>query len=345
MILSDTKNIFIFVTSYGDATKTLIFSSANDLYGKFADNAFLANTWYHVVVTRTANGTANFYINGALSGSPNQNTSVPTSNGVVVGIGGRPTEAGQNFNGKIDDLKVYNYVLTPWQIAQEYNGGGPVGYWKMDEGENKTVYDWSGNGRNGTLSLNGSPATSTAWQAETSCKKGRCLDFDGTDDYVNISDSPFDFTSDFSISTWVKADAVSASLQGFVCKAENGAYCLEMSGNGANKIDFAVRDATAYRYAVANNTMSNNTWYHVVGLVQGTSVKLYINGVLQSTQGTLTSAVSTTNVNLIIGGNPSATVPTYLFNGKIDEVKVYNYALSPLQIREDYNAGFGTYFK
>ena len=61
----------------------------------------------------------------------------------------------------------------------EETGPGPVGYWTFDEGLGTTAYDESGQGNDGTIA-------GAAWQDESMCVSGKCLYFDGTDDYVNI---------------------------------------------------------------------------------------------------------------------------------------------------------------
>ena len=194
------------------------------------------------------------------------------------------------------------------------------------------VTDSSGRGNTGTTV---GMATSTGVGAG---KIGQALNFDGSNDFVNVADSPFDFTGDFSISAWVYPENIAAGLH-IVSKYEAGAYALTTSEAGfASKFNFVVRDGTSAKFAATNNVGNNNTWHHLVGAVSGTSVKLYLDGVLQTTQGTLVSAVSTTNYPLSIGVNPGATYANF-FDGRIDEVRVYNRALSANEVNRLYNMG------
>ena len=327
---------FLFIVS-SSAGAFYAGNSGAPLNDSTEDNSVQFNTWQHVVVTRTSEGLLNFYINSQLSGSANQDGNIPVAGTTNVIIGNN--DAGtRTFDGHIDDLKVYNYVLTPWQIAQEYNGGAPIAYWKLDEGEGGTIYDWSDNSYNGTLSLNGSPATSTAWQVETNCKKGKCLDFDGTDDTVTFTDttaSVLDLTTTASISAWIKPADVSGS-QYILDKDQTTAYALMMSGS------------TLYGYfdiggsnSCSGGTIAANQWQHVMATYDGSYIRCYINGV-EVGKTADTGSIDVQDTSLYIGSDGGSA---NYFNGLIDEMKVYNYALSLAQIREDYNAGFGAYFK
>jgi len=84
------------------------------------------------------------------------------------------------MNGTIDDVRIYNRALTPAEVTQLYEWApAPVAKLEMDEGSGTTLYDSSGNSRNGTL--NGNPTWINA-------KYGKGVRLDGTGDYVQISD-------------------------------------------------------------------------------------------------------------------------------------------------------------
>jgi len=83
-------------------------------------------------------------------------------------------------DGKMDDVRVYNRALSPAEVDQLYNWApGPVMQLEMEEGSGTTLYDTSGNSRNGTL--NGNPTWSTG-------KYGKGVKLDGTGDFVQIND-------------------------------------------------------------------------------------------------------------------------------------------------------------
>lgn len=83
------------------------------------------NTWIHVVVTRTSTGVANFYINGTLSGTANQHSGTPMAGVGNVSIGnGTPADRiDVGWDGLIDEVRIYNRVLTTDEITHLYNMG------------------------------------------------------------------------------------------------------------------------------------------------------------------------------------------------------------------------------
>lgn len=80
-------------------------------------SSFDLNIWTHVVVTRTSTGIANFFINGVESGTANQNSGTPAAGTVNLLIGGDSRHA---WDGFIDDVRIYNRVLSPDEIKQLY---------------------------------------------------------------------------------------------------------------------------------------------------------------------------------------------------------------------------------
>ncbi len=126
------------------------------------------------------------------------------------------------FNGKIDDVRIYNRALSPTEVKQLYNLGtanaahsntvalsnGLVGYWTFDgpamDWRKNQVADASGNGNTGSLVSLG---TTTA---PTPGKIGQALKFDGSTSYVdigNVSALSFDRTTPFTISMWLKTSS------------------------------------------------------------------------------------------------------------------------------------------
>lgn len=95
-----------------------------------------------------------------------------------------------------------------------------------------------------------------------------------------------------------------------------------------------------YQFSPAHG-MSNNTWYHIVAVYNGTSMKIYKNGTELPGSTTFSGNISTNSYNVTIGqiaGTPDSW-NAYRWNGTIDEVKIYNRALSASEILADYRAG------
>jgi len=91
----------------------------------------------------------------------------------------------------------------------------------------------------------------------------------------------------------------------------------------------------------SGGTVRANEWQHVSATYDGSYIRCYING-KEVGKTADSGSIDTQDTTLYIGSDGGAA---NYFNGLIDEVKIYHYALSPIDIREDYNSGYGTYFK
>ena len=99
----------------------LVFYSDGATATNSAANSIRLNTWYHIVVTRDSTGAnTNFYVNGVLSGSVNQDSGTPVAGTTNVIIGNNSGQS-HTFDGLISDVRVYSRVLTPDEIKVIYN--------------------------------------------------------------------------------------------------------------------------------------------------------------------------------------------------------------------------------
>ena len=90
-----------------------------------------------------ADDTLKVYLNGVLVGSDTNITDTPSTFSQSLEIGKGYTN--EEFDGVIDQVRIYDYARTPAQIAWDYNRGKPVGHWKMDKGSGTTVYEFMPN--------------------------------------------------------------------------------------------------------------------------------------------------------------------------------------------------------
>ncbi|MFA6407732.1 MAG: LamG-like jellyroll fold domain-containing protein [Candidatus Paceibacterota bacterium] len=227
---------------------------------------------------------------------------------------------------------------------------GLVGEWKLDEYEGTTstiTYDSIGSS-NGTLANTPIRATST-------CKIGNCLSFDGVNDYVNVSDnSVLDFsTSPFSVSFWLYVNNSLASNTEYGLVNKNVTY----QGSAGWGLEISTWSVAAGKFNVANyittqttwgntnvykNSLDVNTWYHVVGIRNSTTTYIYVNGTLGSSKSHADGAGNVDNAQPIVIGDNSWG-PN--FPGYIDDVRVYNRALSADEVGQIYkSATFTRYF-
>ena len=309
------------------------------------------NTWYHVAVTYNGNNNElRFYVNGKddLNGpstaqqAPTASTTIKLANNVTNAVG---------FTGKLDELRRYNRALSPQEIQDLYNWApGPVGYWKMDEGNGSSALDSSGNSLTGTWQ-------GTLGNQWTAGKFGKAGNFNGTDNSINVASNSllsFERTDAFSVSAWVKTTSTtvrviaskytnSTTPNGWSLQANADEIGLQSSGK-INVVIANDNSTNGIRVASTNTTNINDgEWHHYEMTYNGSSaasgVKLYEDGIalpLSTGQDTLTNTiVNSQDVGI---GMRGGTVQ-YPFSGQIDNVKIYNYTRTPSQITEDMNAG------
>lgn len=249
----------------------------------------------------------------------------------------------RHFQGIIDDVNIYDYARTPAQIAWEYNKGKPIAHWRMDEGERSVVHDDSGNDNHGTLHLgsSGNTSTSSAW---TVGKLNDGMDFDGTDDYVDISDnSVFDFgnNTDFSIGAWVKSEGGVNDQLTILSKGDNSG----VSGRIIFKVYDDTDDAIFITAGSGNDcdgsidVLDGNWHYVLLEADRDGNLIGYVDGEVDCTSGSSNDQDLDTDINVQIGRSWDGTSDRRYFDGIIDEVKVWNYGLTPEQVKQEYNGG------
>lgn len=184
------------------------------------------------------------------------------------------------------------------------------------------------------------------------------LSLDGIDDYVEVADSDdFSFgdgssNSAFSYSFWVKVESTS-TFQHLISKgsSSNSEYLIQYSPGGygfsANCIFFALYAGSTSGAIVTSpaNSISANTWYHVVCTADGTGnrsgMKIYIDGVSQTltTSGLSSLTMINSTDPLRFGARSRSTVPDSFLQGKMDEIALFNSELSSSDVTSIYNSG------
>lgn len=216
---------------------------------------------------------------------------------------------------------------------------GKVGHWVPGLGvQGQTLFDISGHGNHGTLTN----MTNAAWVAG---KNGHALDFDGVDDYVNVgnpADGSLDFgTGAFSASVWVKPDVVGFTRE-LVNKWQRSSNPTNqtwgISINSLDRILFSIMDNIGTNFtAQSNSTVSANVWEFIVATRDSSgNMSLYRNGSKQTSTNNTTTSVSNTEVVKIGSGHTNVDAPKSVFDGLIDDVRVYNRALTQSEITQLY---------
>jgi type II secretory pathway pseudopilin PulG len=226
-------------------------------------------------------------------------------------------------------------LLNSRQIENSYSVGntnmtGNVLLFHMNETSGGVV-DSSGTGNNGAVS-GGVIYNQTG-------KFNNALQFNGTNGYISVPNSPtLNPTSAITVSAWVKWNITPTSGNGWatiVNKNSDSQYRLQHNSNNT-RFEFAIVTSGVGgvgRYITSTTVPQIGRWYYLVGTYDGTTVRLYVNGVQESTVG-LTGTINTSTAPLYISNHPGR-----FFNGLIDEVSIYNRALSASEINDNYLRG------
>jgi hypothetical protein len=316
--------------------------------------------WDQLTVVRDATAnTLKFYTNGILRGTASSVTGSLNSTANILAIGREGSSASNYFGGMVDNMRIYNYARTPAQVAWEYNRGGPVAHYKLDECQGTTAYNSALNsngeaaGNNGTITIGASGSNTTAgsckgstgeaWKDGASGKFNSSLEFDDTDDYLNLG-TFLGKPSNYSLSFWIKPSNWGSSA--IAESASNGGN-ISIWGmifrDSGDAVEIWTSDGISGQQAVVasdwNSTgFPSTNWTHITATVDGSSIKYYkdgrlINTVAQTVQNSGTAS------GFSIGRLGTSTSSTFYSSGQIDDVRIYNYALTPAQVKDLYNGG------
>ncbi len=321
-------------------------------------NTIPLNQWTHIAVSYDGSSSSNdpiIYINGTPANltidAPSGTIGMDTGS-VIIGGGAA------NFDGVIDEVRVYNRVLGASEIAGLARAGavrasassvdlargssleqGLVGHWTFDGKDTNwtsatagTALDRSGNGNTGTL---------TSMNRSTSIDGGvlgQALIFDGSSDYVDMGATPssLNLTGSLSVSAWIKPDTFGGGDRGRI--VDSGGAGTD--GFAFNVDDFNGTDALGFFPGTGPLTSNNSVitlgvWQHVAVSYNGTTATFYVNGV--SVGSDTGSPPLSTSANFLIGDR--AVNNDRQFDGLIDDVRVYNRALTAEEVKQLYQLG------
>ena len=275
------NNVLYFVSNSTGNYKTIPFTDTT--------------SWHHLVCVFKSGDITNskIYLDGVDQTTTNVGT-FPSSlsfTGLKTIIGAYHS-VNQVFQGKMDQLSVFDYALSQDQVTQL----GAEGY---------------------AFNFNGSTQA-------IDCGAGSRFDID-----------------QITISGWAKLDSsiTSTLVIAGIRNANQGSICYHLQNQGtSSKFRFVIRqEDDTYVDAIADDIHQYNTWYHVVGVADGSNVKLYVNGELQTNVNSYDGTIESPNQNFNIGRQPSN--PLYYWDGELSNISVFNTGLTGTQVTTLYNSG------
>ncbi len=362
-IYAEQNNSFgLFKVSDGNTTNRVNVTIRNSVDGatlldQTGDTAVFDGTWHHIAYT-DSRGNAKLYVDGVQDTADFSYT--PSTTTITDNIWIGQNSSNNFFNGSLDDVRVYNRVLSGQEVGNLYNSSGEgfsvinasmngvltkglVGLWSFNGPDmtNTTSTDRSGQGNDGALF--GGPKRAIG-------VSGQALSFDGTDDYISVTDaSSLKFgTAAMSISAWIKAPNTDQSRE-YIAKRVTGSpftqYGIGVTAGdsffniaGKKIAMILIEDVgSTYRGAYTNSDVVDGNWHHVVGVATGSTILIYVDGVsvpvtVDKNSGSWPNTDNTQP--LTIGFNGDA-----YFAGLLDDVRIYNRVLSATEVWQLYSFG------
>lgn len=319
-------------------------------------DVLVVDNWYNVVISKSGSATSDcsnidMYINGTSQAMTWGNSGTWTGdllNDYNFGIGS-PVDYtfDGDFNGLIDDVKIWNTALTSTYVANNYANLAPeidsnpygkeLAHWKF----NSNTYD-SAHGYNGKV-------TSSPTYASQKINNG--ITFDGTDDVIEILDeSVFDWTSGSRTYSFWFSDTTN-STESIISKSEDGGnqnWALRLRSTG--NFEFVFQNNTSswenYQTTTSSTCAKDGTLHHVIfsfTIGDGSSAKFYCDNSEMSGSwqfgGDGSSTPLTNDVSVTIGATTSTA---QFYDGVIDDLRIFTKVLSSAERSELYNSGSGT---
>lgn len=312
----------------GDGTTPAFTFVGRDLFN-YADGV-----WRHyvVVVTRGGSDVATLYINGVAYNSGTFPAAGWSLSGSLASTLGSASPNGSYAPVQLDEVAIYKTALSASQIAAHYAlrltdpyrdkviADGAVAYWRLDEPSGTTAYDSVGSAAgtiSGAVTLNVPGAVRKA------------MAFDGTTGKIVSATNLVQATA-LTIEAWIKTTVSGVQLPFFTARSSNaGLYCATNAG----QLWFYNSVATPASYN-SLKTVIDGQWHHCVMTHTGTTYAIYIDGVLDRTGSWTGRSVDSFPPSL--GFDPTNVK---YWNGALDDVAVYNVALTPTQIAAHYRTG------
>lgn len=198
---------------------------------------------------------------------------------------------------------------------------GLIAHWTGDN----TVLDATGNGHDGTL-VNG-----TTYDTGVI---GQAFKFDGVDDYISVSGDAALQPATISVAMWIKATSNSAD-QLLIDSSHgpgNAGWAVQLFGTARvatqeNRVDFAYGNGAGFPHVQSTAIVADGTWHHVLATLNGTDMRIYVDGGLDNTASYTGTPVASTNNGGEIRLGRHYSLNRQL-NGLLDDVRIYDIAVT-----------------
>jgi hypothetical protein len=342
LLATNYSTLVLVAMPWSDAYSNIPTSTEN-LIESLVGNGELGLVGFHDIIWQGANNPVleNIF-GGTLSSFIDRDSTYSVVNSlhpIVQGLPGSfPLDDDQllrgSWDGGVEVIMEADYLNTPVVVTNEYDGG-------------RSVYIAAGGGSgyssaivNNDTNLVRLYQNAVFWSCNTTHESetppsNMALYFDGSDEVIIPSDSSLNPTNALTVMAWIHADDWVGN-QRIVQKGVDDQYRLLDEGN----LEFGLAGVSGGD--IGTPLPTTGTWHHVAGTYDGLTIRLYIDGV-ERVSNSASGPLQTSSTSLYIGNKPLSSYPGDCFKGIIDEVRIYNRALSDQEINNTmYNASPAT---
>jgi hypothetical protein len=301
-------------------------------------------TWTHIAATLQGS-TVKMYMNGIEVVSGETRYLPENVNRTKNYIGKTNWDGTEIPYGKMDEIRIWNRALTKQEINNQKDipltgtESGLIGYWPLNESKGRIAKDASGNGNDAKL-MN---MIENPWYFQdpepvvASKPKDRYIEFDGVDDRIQVPDNTCFKGGDFTIEAWINIRSVThgwTRIFQFGQELVNNVL-LAASGDTADpKPGISYVSNGVYEHLSAPNAINLNEWAHVATTLEGSTLRLYINGVEVISKTVPQKPTSGKRIHCDIGMS-RAWEGQSKFDGMLDDLRIWSVARSQEQIQNN----------
>jgi len=335
-------------------------SQNSDAYDslEFTPSITAGNTYFFACVFDYANGEVIVYIDGAEAGSDDtmtwgSTTYVHTDTGTIDTIGTTLSLSGRDMDGTLDEFAIYDYALSSAEISEMYarsddgsyfwkakNDLDPVAYWRLGESTGPTATDELGNY---DLAYQDSPTLGQDSLLPSS--DDTSVEFNGSSEFAMRTGTDFrPSDAQGSISAWFRYASLGGSL---VCLGDNiGTFWkrLQIGLDRTTQIPYLIADCDTAGFTNridGPSAPSANETHHMVVTSNGSDYRMYLDGQELTTSvsegaddGKWLSSITGTKDRVTLGAVWVSSSAAGHLDGNLDEVSIYDYALSPTDVAD-----------
>jgi hypothetical protein len=322
---------YTFLAGENEVPKAWVRKSGEEGFqGIYGTEPLPEHAWAHLALTDDG-AKLRLYVDGEL---------VRTTAAPDVSAASGPLELGcafgSHFEGRLDELRLYNRVLDGGELAADKSAPlqtpqqGPVAAYSFDAGEGETAEDLSGNEHTATIE-------GATWARG---RYGSGLEFDGENDCVSIEATPdLQLTEEFTLEAWVRPTGAGAEANPFLTMEDEGAgeeeepwaYTFLAGENEVPKAWVRKSGEAGFQGIYGTEPLPEHAWAHLALTDDGAKLRLYVDGELVRTTAApdVSAASGPLEVGCAFGSH---------FEGRLDELRLYNRVLGETELRETMRA-------